>query len=49
MDGGSSHRTGCADQNHPEVKKRKQAKSLSEEALQITENRSEKQKRREKI
>ena len=33
MDGGSSHRTGCADQNHPEVKKRKQAKSLSDEAF----------------
>ena len=40
MDGGSEHHTGGGDQNHTKgKKKRKKAKWLSEEALQISEER----------
>ena len=41
MDGGSWHCTGGRDQDHPQEKKRKKAKWLSEEALQIAEKRRE--------
>jgi len=41
MDGGSWHCTGGSDQDHPQEKKRKKAKWLSEEALQIAEKRRE--------
>ena len=41
MDGGSWHCTGGSDQDHPQKKKCKKAKWLSEEALQIAENRKE--------
>ena len=42
MDGGSEHHTGGGDQNHTKgKKKRKKAKWLSEEALQIAEKKRE--------
>ena len=39
MDRGSLHCTGGSDQDHPQKKKCKKAKWLSEEALQIAEKR----------
>ena len=48
MDGGSWHCTGGSDQDHPQEKKCKKAKCLSEEALQITEKRREVKGKREK-
>ena len=39
MDGGSWHCIGGSDQNHPQEKKCKKAKWLSEKALQIAEKR----------
>ena len=51
MDGGS-HCIGGGDQNHPqekEMQKKKKAKQLSEEALQIAEKRSKGQRRKGKI
>ena len=48
MDGGTyEHCTRGSDQNHPQKKKHKKAKCLSEEALQIAEKRK-KQKAKEK-
>ena len=41
MDGGSWYYTGGNDQDHPKKKKCKNAKWLSEEALQIAEKRGE--------
>jgi len=41
MNGGLRHCTGGRDQDHPKKKKCKKAKWLSEEALQIAENRKE--------
>ena len=41
MGGGLQHCTCSGDQNHPQEKKCKKAKCLSEEALQIAEERSE--------
>ena len=41
MNGGSKHCTGESDQNHPQKKKSKRAKWLSEEALQIADKRGE--------
>ena len=41
--------TRGSDQNPPQKKKCKKAKWLSEEALQIAENRSERQRRKDKI
>ena len=41
MDGDSLHCTGGRDQDHPQEKKCKKAKWLSEEALQIAVNRRE--------
>ena len=41
MNGGSKHCTGESDQNHPQKKKYKRAKWLSEEALQIADKRGE--------
>ena len=41
MDGGSSHRTGGGDENHPPKKKCKKGKWLSEVALQIAKKRRE--------
>ena len=41
MDRGSGHHTTGYDQNHPQEKKSKKAKWLSEEALQIAEKRRE--------
>ena len=41
MDGGSCHCTGDRDQDHPQEKKCKKAKWLSEETLQITVKRRE--------
>ena len=51
MDGSSWHCTGNRDQEHPQEKKYKKAKWLSEEALQIAvkKRRSEKQRRKGKI
>ena len=48
MDGSSWHCTGSSDQNHPKEKKCKRAKWLSEEALQIAEERREAKGKREK-
>ena len=48
MDRGSWHCTGGTDQDHPQNKKCKKAKWLSEEALQITEKRREAKGKREK-
>ena len=48
MDGGSWHCTGGSDQDHPQKKKCKKAKWLSEEALQIAEKRREAKGREEK-
>ena len=39
MDGGSWHRTGDRDQDHPQEKEMEKAQWLSEEALQIAEKR----------
>ena len=39
MDGGSWHRTGGSDQDHPQEKEMQKTKWLSEEALQIAEKR----------
>ena len=39
MDGVSQHCMGASDKNHPQEKKCKMAKRLSEEAIQITEKR----------
>ena len=39
MNGGSWHCTGDSDQDHPQEKKYKKAKWLSEEALQIDKKR----------
>ena len=47
MDGGS-HCIGGGDQNHPQEKKCKRAKWLSEEALQIAEKRRDMKDKREK-
>ena len=44
MDGGSWHCTGGSDQDHPQKKKCKEAKSLSEEGLQIAVKREVKGK-----
>ena len=41
MDGGLWHCTGGSDQDHPQEKEMQKAKRLSEEALQIAENRKE--------
>ena len=41
MDGGSWHRTGDRDQDHPQEKACKKAKWLSEKGLQIAEKRRE--------
>ena len=41
MDGGSCHCTGGSDQDHPQEKKCKKAKWLSEEALQTAKKRRE--------
>ena len=41
MDGGSGHCTGDRNQDHPQKKKCKKAKWLSEEALQIPVKRRE--------
>ena len=41
MDGGSWHCAGDTDQNHPKEKEMQKAKWLSEEALQIAEERRE--------
>ena len=41
MDGGSRHCTGDRDQEHPQGKKCKKEKWLSEEALQIAEKKTE--------
>ena len=41
MDGGSWHCTGGSDQDHPQDKKCKKAKRLSDKALQIAEKRRE--------
>ena len=48
MDGGSRHDTGGSDQDHPQEKKCKKAKWLSEEALQTTEERREVKGKRKK-
>ena len=48
MDRGSWHCTGGSDQDHPQEKKCKKAKWLSEEALQITEERREVKGKRKK-
>ena len=48
MDGGLWHCTGGRDQDHPQDKKCKKAKRLSEEALQIAEKRREVKGKREK-
>ena len=41
MGGGSWHCTGGSDQDHPQEKEMQKAKCLSEEALQIAEERRE--------
>ena len=46
---GSQHCVGGSDQNHPKKKNCKKRKWMSEEALQIAEERSEKQRRKGKI
>ena len=48
MDGGSWHCTGGSDQDHPQEKKCKKAKWLSEEALQIAVKIREVKGKREK-
>ena len=48
MDRGSCHCTGGSDQDHPQKKKCKKAKWLSEEALQIAEKRREEKGKGEK-
>ena len=49
MDRGSWHSTGGSFEDHPQEKEIKQAKWLSEEALQIAEKRSKRQRRKGKI
>ena len=49
MDERSRHCTGGSDQNHPQQKEMQKAKGLSEEALQIAEKRSERQRKKGKI
>ena len=49
MDGGCDIVQGAVIKTIPKKKKSKEAKWLSEEALQIAEKRSEKQKRKGKI
>ena len=39
MDGGAEHCAGIGDQNHPQEKEMQKTKWLSEEALQIAEER----------
>ena len=46
MVGGSLHCTGDRDQDHPHGKEMQKRKWLSDEALQITVKRSEKQRRK---
>ena len=48
MDGGSWHCTGGSDQDHPQEKKCKKAKWLSEEALKTAMKRREVKGKREK-
>ena len=48
MDGGSLHCTGDRDQDHPQEKKCKKAKWLSEEAIQIAVKRREAKSKGEK-
>ena len=48
MGGGSWHCTGGSDQDHPQEKKWKKAKWLSEEALQIAEKRKDEKGKGEK-
>ena len=48
MDGGSLHCTGDKDQDHPQEKKCKKAKWLSEEASQIAVKRREAKSKGEK-
>ena len=48
MDGGSWHCTGDRDQVHPQEKEMQKGKWLSEEALQIAENRREVKGKEEK-
>ena len=48
MDRDSTHCTGDTDQDHPKKKKRKKAKWLSEEVLQIAEKRTEAEGKGEK-
>ena len=48
MDEGSWHCTGGSDQDHPQEKKYKKAKWLSEEALQIAVKRTEAKGKEEK-
>ena len=48
MDGGSWHCTVGREQDHPQEKEDKQAKWLSEEALQIAVKRREVKRKREK-
>ena len=48
MDGGSCHCAGDRDQDHPQEKKCKKAKWLSEEAFQIAVKRREVKSKREK-
>ena len=49
MDGGLKHCTGGGDQSHLKKKKEMQEGKVSEEALQIAEERSEKQGRKGKV
>ena len=49
MDGGLQYCTGGGDQIIPKKNKCKKAKWLPEEALQIAEKRSERQRRKRKI
>ena len=49
MDRGSQHSTGGGDQVTPKRSKHKKAKCLSEEALQVDEERSENHERQGKI
>ena len=48
MDGGSRHCTGDSNKDHPQEKKCKKAKWLSEEALQIAVKRREAKSKGEK-
>ena len=48
MDGGLQHYTGGRHQDHPQEKKMRKAKWLSEEALQIAVKRREMKSKREK-